>query len=84
MAKKQKAKRKIIKVRPLSINCMFCEAKTNPSYKNSDDMAKFVSDRGRIFNRERSGNCAKHQRLLAQEVKRARHLALLPFTGSIS
>jgi small subunit ribosomal protein S18 len=84
MAKKQKAKKKIIKVRPLSVNCMFCEDKTNPSYKNSSDMEKFVSDRGRIFNRERSGNCAKHQRILAREVKRARHLALLPFTGTIS
>lgn len=84
MAKKQKAKKKIIKIRPLSVNCMFCESKTSPSYKNYEYLVKFVSDRGRILNRERSGNCAKHQRLLAQEVKRARHLALLPFTGSIS
>ena len=83
MAKKQKSKKKIIKVRPLYVNCVFCDAKTSPSYKNYEDLVKFVSDRGRILNRERSGNCARHQRILAQEVKRARHLALLPFTGTI-
>ena len=80
MAKKQKSKKKLVKIRPLSVNCLFCEAKTDPSYKKHEDLFKFVSDRGRILNRERSGNCAKHQRMLASEVKRASHLALLPFT----
>ncbi len=76
---KQKAKRKIIKERPISTKCLFCETKTIPTYKSYDVLSKFLSDRGRIFSRDRSGVCAKHQRSLAGEVQRARFLALLPF-----
>lgn len=79
MAKKQKRRRKIIKARPISVNCKFCESKKDPSYKESEVLAKYVSERGRIADRERSGNCAKHQRQMTAEIKRARHLALLPF-----
>ena len=77
MARKDKKRKKIIKVRPISVNCRFCEAKTDPSYKNYEDLSKYVSERGRIANRERSGNCAKHQRKMTTEIKRARHLGLL-------
>jgi len=76
---KQKAKRKIIKERPIATRCLFCETKTEPSYKNYEILAKFLSDRGRIYSRERSAVCSKHQRRLSQEVQRARFLALLPF-----
>lgn len=76
---KQKQKRKIVKERPISTKCLFCETKTIPSYKNYETLSKFLSDRGRIYSRERSGVCAKHQRSLAQEIQRARFLALLPF-----
>ena len=76
---KQKAKRKVIKERPISTKCLFCETKTLPSYKSYDVLSKYLSDRGRIYSRERSGVCAKHQRRLSQEVQRARFLALLPF-----
>lgn len=76
---KQKQKRKIIKERPLSTKCLFCENKKVPSYKEYEELSKYLSDRGRIYSRERSGACAKHQRLIAQEVKRARFLALLPY-----
>lgn len=79
MAKKLKKRRKIIKVRPISVNCLFCEAKTDPSYKKYKELSKYVSERGRISNRERSGNCAKHQRLMTVEIKRARHLGLLSY-----
>ena len=78
MAKK-KFKKQIRKERPLSTTCLFCDAKTSPSYKNYENLAKFLSDRGRIYTRERSGVCAKHQRALSGEVQRARFLALLPF-----
>lgn len=78
MAKK-KFKKQIQKERPLSTSCLFCDTKTTPSYKNYENLAKFLSDRGRIYTRERSGVCAKHQRSLAGEVQRARFLALLPF-----
>lgn len=76
---KQKTKRKIVRERPISTKCLFCETKTIPSYKQYEILSKFLSDRGRIYSRERSGVCAKHQRSLAAEVQRARFLALLPF-----
>ncbi len=63
--------------------CPFCVAKKEPSYKAPDEIGKFLTDRARILGRTRSGVCAKHQRILSQEVKRARHLALLPFKTGI-
>jgi len=76
---KQKAKRKIVKERPLSTKCLFCETKTVPLYKEYQTLSKFMSDRGRILTRERSGICAKHQRSMSGEIQKARVLALLPF-----
>lgn len=77
MAKKQKKRRKIIKVRPISVNCAFCEAKTDPDYKAYEILSKYVSERGRIADKERSGNCSKHQRKMTTAIKRARHLGLI-------
>ncbi|MBL7036305.1 30S ribosomal protein S18 [Candidatus Microgenomates bacterium] len=77
MAKKQKKRRKIIKVRPISVNCAFCETKTDPDYKAYEFLSKYVSERGRVADRERSGNCAKHQRKMTTAIKRARHLGLI-------
>lgn len=76
---KQKQKRKIIKEKPLFSKCQFCESKTVPTYKEYETLSKYLSDRGRIYSRERSRVCAKHQRKLAQGVKRARFLSLLPY-----
>ncbi len=78
MAKK-KFKKQVRKERPLWTSCLFCDSKMDPSYKNYEELSKFLSDRGRIYTRERSGVCAKHQRALASEVQKARFLALLPF-----
>jgi small subunit ribosomal protein S18 len=50
-------------------------------YKAFNFLRRFVSDRGRIETRRKTGTCAKHQRALAQAIKRARHLALLPYTA---
>lgn len=58
--------------------CMFCADKTPIDYKNSSLLQRFVSDRGKIVPRRRTGVCAKHQRSLAQAIKRARFLAMLP------
>ena len=49
-------------------------------YKNSDQLRKFVSDKGKILPRRATGACAKHQRDITIAVKRARHIAVLPFT----
>lgn len=49
-------------------------------YKNVSFLRRFVSDRARIETRRRTSACAKHQRALSNAIKRARHLALLPYT----
>jgi small subunit ribosomal protein S18 len=61
--------------------CSFCVAHVETiEYKDPAMLRRYISDRGKIEPRRRTGTCAKHQRALAMAVKRARHLALLPFT----
>lgn len=65
-----------------SRRCFFCtEGVTKIDYKDSGMLRRFVSDRGKIKPRRQTGTCARHQRQLARAIKRARHLALLPFTA---
>ncbi|MBD3393651.1 MAG: 30S ribosomal protein S18 [Chitinivibrionales bacterium] len=61
--------------------CVFCETKTEPDYKATEAIGRMITDRGKIVPRRISGLCAKHQRRVATEIKRARHLALLPFVA---
>jgi len=62
--------------------CAFCaDRSARIDYKEPMKLRRFISDRGKIEPRRRTGSCAKHQRLLAQAIKRARHIALLPFTA---
>ncbi len=66
--------------------CQFCADKnTVIDYKQSDFLRRFVTEDGKIRPRRQTGTCAKHQRQLATAIKRARHLALLPFafTGEL-
>jgi small subunit ribosomal protein S18 len=49
-------------------------------YKNVSFLRRFVSDRARIETRRKTSACAKHQRAISRAIKRARHLALLPYT----
>ena len=49
-------------------------------YKNADQLKKFVNEKGKILPRRATGACAKHQRDITQAVKRARHIAILPYT----
>ncbi len=61
--------------------CQFCAEKTKViDYKQSDLLKRFINEHGRIRPRRETGTCAKHQRVLARAIKRARHMALLPFT----
>lgn len=73
-------KKKIIKVKK---NCLFCKEKKDPDFKDVANISKYLSERGRILGHDRSGVCSKHQRALAIAVKRARHLALLPFVAGL-
>ncbi|MFQ5879271.1 MAG: 30S ribosomal protein S18 [Dehalococcoidia bacterium] len=62
--------------------CVFCVQHARLiDYKDVDTLRRFLSDRARIEPRRKSGTCAKHQRALSVALKRARHLALLPYTG---
>jgi small subunit ribosomal protein S18 len=64
--------------------CSFCGDKEQKiDYKNYDLLRRYVHEDGKIRPRRQSGNCAKHQRKIAIAIKRARHLALLPFTGEV-
>lgn len=61
--------------------CGFCVDKINYiDYKDINRLKKYVSERGKILPRRISGNCAKHQRALTLAIKRARQIALLPYT----
>ncbi len=60
--------------------CAFCTGKVKEiDYKDSSMLSSYISDRGKIEPRRRTGTCAKHQRSVAVAIKRARHIALLPF-----
>ena len=59
--------------------CIFCADKFMPDYKKLDLMRRFVSERGKILTMRSSGCCARHQRAIAKEVKRARQLGFLPY-----
>lgn len=62
--------------------CAFCVDKVSYiDYKEPARLRRYVSERGKIEARRKTGTCAKHQRALATALKRARHLALLPFTA---
>ena len=59
--------------------CRFCSQKAKIDYKDPDSLRRFITERGKILPRRITGTCAKHQRKLALEIKRARALALLPY-----
>lgn len=62
--------------------CMFCVDKVEKiDYKDTAKLKRYISERGKIVPRRISGNCAKHQRQLTEAIKRARHIALLPFVA---
>jgi len=62
--------------------CRFCTQKAKIDYKDSDGLRRYTTERGKILPRRITGTCAKHQRRLALEIKRARALALLPYVVS--
>jgi small subunit ribosomal protein S18 len=62
--------------------CSFCMDKIETiDYKEVNRLRKFITERGKILPRRITGNCAKHQRQLTTAIKRARNIALLPFTA---
>ncbi|MEK7592827.1 MAG: 30S ribosomal protein S18 [Patescibacteria group bacterium] len=73
------SKRKPLKVRPVAKNCTFCHTDTNPVYKEVAILEKYLTERGKLLSRAKTGICASHQRKLGVAVKRARFVAMLPY-----
>lgn len=59
--------------------CFYCKENKIPDFLDVETLEKFLTERGKIQPRERSGVCSQHQRKLSTAIKRARHLAFLPF-----
>lgn len=64
-------------------SCFFCDNGKQPHFTDSTQLRRQMSDRSRINPKQRSGNCARHQRMLTEQVKYARHLAILPFITKV-
>ncbi|PIR96411.1 MAG: 30S ribosomal protein S18 [Candidatus Doudnabacteria bacterium CG10_big_fil_rev_8_21_14_0_10_42_18] len=63
--------------------CFFCANKmTTVDYKDTQALRRFMSPHAKILNHKRTGTCPKHQRVITQALKRARHMALLPFVAA--
>jgi len=74
-------KKKITK--KVAKNCSFCKEEREPDFSQIPLLEKYLSERGKILSRAKTGICAKHQKRLAKEIKRARFLGLLPFVTSL-
>ncbi len=74
--------KKFVKRIPKRKVCAFCQAKVSEiDYKDVNTLKKYVTEGGKILPRRMTGTCAKHQRILATAIKRARIVDLLPFKG---
>lgn len=60
-------------------DCIFCKENKTPNFLEFEMLTKYTSERGKILPRSRTGLCSKHQRRVTREIKRARHMAFLPF-----
>ncbi|MFC1646751.1 30S ribosomal protein S18 [Patescibacteria group bacterium] len=63
----------------VNAKCFFCENKSEPEYKETNILEKYMTERGKIIARSRTGLCNNHQKKLTKAIKQARHVALLPF-----
>lgn len=61
--------------------CVFCGKDNVIDYKDTAKLKKYVSERGKILPRRITGTCAMHQRALTVAIKRARHVALMPYVA---
>jgi small subunit ribosomal protein S18 len=80
MPKKVKAKAKKIHPKKISTVCYFTQTNSTPDYKDVLVLKRFTTDRGKLLSKNYTALTAKNQRLLTQAIKKARYMALLPFT----
>lgn len=79
--KKDKGKKKR-RAFPRRKICRFCaDKKAKVDYRDPNSLKYFITERGKIIPRRISGNCASHQRKVAKAIKRARQIALMPYTS---
>ncbi|MDP2922897.1 MAG: 30S ribosomal protein S18 [Candidatus Omnitrophota bacterium] len=76
---KERTNKERTKIFGLKKSCVFCKKESDINYKNIELLSRYVSSKGKIMSRRSSGNCAKHQRRIAKEIKLARFLSLLPY-----
>lgn len=81
MPKKKKIRR--IQKTNAPKECFFDAENKEPNFMDISSLSKFLTERGKIIPKSRSGLCGKHQKKLAEEVKRARYMALLPFAVNV-
>jgi len=77
---KRKTNTKSIRKPKRNTECYFTQTGTTPDYKEALVLRRFISDRGKIIPQKYSGLTSKHQRKLAQEVKKARYMGLIQYT----
>lgn len=63
--------------------CRFCKNKSEVNYKDKESLSTLITARGKIIPRRVTGTCAKHQRQVANAIKMARNLSLLPYTTDV-
>lgn len=81
MAYMKRRKKKVYRRKKV---CKFCVDKNiTIDYKDPKTLKHFITERGKIIPRRITGTCAKHQRELSSAIKRARHIALLPYVGKV-
>ena len=77
----ERSERSNFKRKPRKKVCQFCQEKaTNIDYKDLGKLKKYTTERGKILPRRITGACAKHQRMVTRAIKRARTIALMPYT----
>ena len=82
VAAQPKEGKKFVKRIPRRKVCAFCQNKADViDYKDVNTLKKYITEGGKILPRRMTGVCAKHQRVLAVAIKRARYMALLPYVG---
>ena len=81
--KKDQGKKKRKRAFPRRKICRFCaDKKAKVDYRDPNSLKFFITERGKIIPRRISGNCAHHQRKVAKAIKRARQIALMPYSSS--
>lgn len=81
MATARLSRRRTSKLRRTIGKCYFCEQKSVPNYKDTKVLSAYMTEKGKIVPRSKTGTCQKHQRALATSIKRARQMALAPFVS---